>query len=308
MVTLILYKIIYSLVNVRATNIFNMQMHWSHWIFFLSFVLHVIYLIQDFSSLNSLFRFYILSLSLFIFCRMSLNNETQTLNNTSSVNTITVFLNLAQQKFATQLSLVIIILGLIGFLGNIFTFLQPTLRKNSFCIYTLCGSLSDVINMLANLMPSYVNSAGTILDGMNSVRFLCKLKLFAVVFLPQLSMNLLIMPLIDRYACTYGPTSQMCRLLQLRMVPWLVGITVAISFVVSLFSPILYDIVPGVGCSATHSLIYSIFYILIQGILTPLVMIVIVLLTYRRFKQSRQRVVSVFLILCHWLKKIFASF
>jgi hypothetical protein len=134
------------------------------------------------------------------------------------------------------------------------------------------------------------------------------LKLFAVVFLPQLSMNLLIMPLIDRYACTYGPTSQMCRLLQLRMVPWLVGITVAISFVVSLFSPILYDIVPGVGCSATHSLIYSIFYILIQGILTPLVMIVIVLLTYRRFKQSRQRVVSVFLILCHWLKKIFASF
>jgi hypothetical protein len=125
-----------------------------------------------------------------------------------------------------------------------------------------------------------------------------------VIFLPQLSMNLLIMSLIDRYACTYGPTSRMRRLLQLRMIPWLIGITVAISCVMSLFSPILYDIVPGVGCSATYSLIYSVFYIILQGLITPLVMLIIVLLTYRRFKQSRQRVVSRFIALYHSFKAI----
>jgi hypothetical protein len=235
---------------------------------------------------------------------MSLNNETQNVNNTSSVSTNVVTTNLVQQGFINQLPLIITILGLIGFVGNTFTFLQPTLRKNSFCVYTLCSSLSDVINILANLMPKFVNSAEKILDVMNSVRVVCKLKLFAVVFLPQLSMNLLIMSLIDRYACTYSPTSRMRRLLRLRMVPWLIGITVAISCVMSLYPAILYEIISGIGCSPTNPLIYSVVYILIQGILTPLVMIVIVLLTYRRFKQSRQRVVSVFVTSSHYFKAI----
>jgi hypothetical protein len=239
---------------------------------------------------------------------MSLNNETQNVNNTSSVSTNVVTTNLVQQGFINQLPLIIIILGLIGFLGNIFTFLQPTLRKNSFCIYTLCGSLSDVINVSGSLMPGYINSLSTILDVMNSVRVVCKLKLFSTVFLPQLSMNLLIMSLIDRYACTYSPASRMRRLLRLRMVPWLIGITVAISCVMSLYPAILYEIISGIGCSPTNPLIYSVVYILIQGILTPLVMIVIVLLTYRRFKENRQRVVSVSVASCYPLKTISVSF
>jgi hypothetical protein len=235
---------------------------------------------------------------------MSLNNETQNVNNTSLVSTKVVTMNVVQQGFINQLPLIITILGLIGFLGNIFTFLQPTLRKNSFCIYTLCGSLSDVINISGNLMPSYVNSLSTTLEVMDSVRFVCKLKLFSVVFLPRLSMNLLIMSLIDRYACTYAPKSRIRRLLQLRMVPWLIGIIVAISYAMSLFAPFLYDIISGIGCSPTNPLLYSVFYIILQGLITPLVMLIIVLLTYRRFKQSRQRVVSRFIALYHSFKAI----
>jgi hypothetical protein len=272
-------------------------MHCSHVIFFYPLVMHIF---------ESRFRFYILSV--FIFSRMSLNNETQTLNNTSSVSTITIILDIVKQPYSTPLSLIMTILGLIGFLGNIFTFLQPALRKNSFCIYTLCGSLSDVVNILVNLIVTYLFASAAYLNVMNSIQFVCKLRSFAYEFLPQLSMNLLIMSLIDRYACTYAPKSRMRRLLQLRMVPWLIGITVAISCVMSLYSAILYEIVPGVGCSATHSLIYSIFYILIQGIITPLVMVIIVLFTYRRFKQNRQRVVSVSVASCYPLKTISVLF
>jgi hypothetical protein len=152
---------------------------------------------------------------------MALNNETQSLNTTpsSSVSSIILVLDLVQQRFISQLPLILTLLGVIGFIGNTFTFLQPTLRNNSFCIYTLCVSVVDVINLFAN----YLNPAAGNLVSIISVSLICKLKLFALEFLPQLSMDLLISSLIDRYACTYGPASSMRRLLQLKMVPCLIA-------------------------------------------------------------------------------------
>jgi len=225
---------------------------------------------------------------------MSLNIKTLSLNNTSSASTIIAVLNLIQQRFVNQLPLIIIILGLIGFVGNTFTFLQPALRKNSFCIYTLCGSFVDVLNLMINLLPDYLTSSGGNVVSITSINLLCKLKLFALVFLPQLSMDLLIMSLLDRYACTYGPTSRMRRLFQLRMVPWFIGITVIISCVIALHAPLFNAVVVGIGCVSINPVVTSVSYILIQGTMTPVVMLVIVLFTYRRFRQSRQRVVSAF--------------
>jgi hypothetical protein len=233
---------------------------------------------------------------------MSLNIKTQSLNNTSSASTIITVLNLIQQRFVNQLPLIIIILGLIGFVGNTITFLQPVLRKNSFCIYSLCGSFADVLHLMINLLPDYLTSSGGNVVSITSINLLCKLKLFSLVFLPQLSMDLLIMSLLDRYACTYGPTSRMRRLFQLRMVPWFIGITVIISCVIALHAPLFNAVVVGIGCVSINPIVTSVSYILIQGIITPGVMLVIVLFTYRRFRQSRQRVVSA-LQLCFILYK-----
>ncbi len=102
------------------------------------------------------------------------------------------------------------------------------------------------------------------------------------------------MSLIDRYACTYGLQSPMRHLLKLKMIPWLITITVVFSCLISLYAPILNDIIPGFGCGSLQPTLNAVLYILIHGILTPLVMMVLVLLTYRRFKQNRQRVVSLF--------------
>jgi hypothetical protein len=67
---------------------------------------------------------------------------------------------------------------------------------------------------------------------------------------------------------------------------------VFINCLISLYAPILNDVVLGVGCTSTDPTTNGILYILIQGMITPAVMLVFVLLTYRRFKQSRQQVVS----------------
>jgi hypothetical protein len=82
-----------------------------------------------------------------------LNNETLLANNTILPSATIAVLDQVKIKFVTQLSLIITIFGLIGFIGNAFTILQPTLRYNTFCIYTLCGSLIDILNIVINLLP-----------------------------------------------------------------------------------------------------------------------------------------------------------
>jgi hypothetical protein len=131
---------------------------------------------------------------------MFLNNEIISLNTTTSVSSIIAVLNLVQQRFINQLPLILTILGIIGFIGNTFTFLQPILRSNSCCIYTLCGSSVDIINLFVNLFPIYLNPTSGNLVSLISDSLICKIKIFTLTFLPQLSMNLLIMSLIDRYA------------------------------------------------------------------------------------------------------------
>ena len=147
---------------------------------------------------------------------MLASSQSLSSSNLLSTKSIIDDLNLVQQRFVNQLPLIITILGLIGFLGNLFTFLQPKLRNNSFCIYTLLGSFIDIINLLVNLFPQYLAPASGSAVSSISGRLTCKLRLFAVVFFPQLSLDLLMMSLIDRYACTFGPTSRMSRLLRLK--------------------------------------------------------------------------------------------
>ncbi|CAF1610556.1 unnamed protein product [Adineta ricciae] len=211
---------------------------------------------------------------LYIIMEMLATSRTLSSSNLPSTKSIIDDLNLVQQRFVNQLPLIITILGLIGFIGNLFTFLQPKLRKNSFCIYTLLASFIDIINLFVNLFPQYLipasgSAAASISDRLT---------------------YLLMMSLIDRYACTFGPTSRMSRLLRLKTVPWMIFIITAVSCVASLYSPVTYDIIPGYGCGSTNPTANAIAYISIHGILTPLVMLILVFLTYRNIVQRRQRV------------------
>ncbi|UJR34482.1 hypothetical protein I4U23_021890 [Adineta vaga] len=211
-------------------------------------------------------------------------------NETLLTKSVINILDLIDERFINKLPLIITIFGLIGFIGNLFTFLQKTLRTNSFCLYTLSSSFIDILNLFINLFPLYINSSvgntfSTITD-----RLICKLKMFTLQFFPQLSLNLLIISLIDRYACTCGLTSRMYQLLQLKYVSLMIFITIIISLIMSLYSPLLYDIIPSFGCGTTHSTITTIIYITIHGIMTPIIMLIFVLITYRKFIKNRQRV------------------
>ncbi|CAF3763260.1 unnamed protein product [Adineta steineri] len=192
-------------------------------------------------------------------------------------------------EIVPNIILISFILGLIGFIGNVFTFLQPNLRWNNCCIYMLCSSIVDIIHLTINIFPSYLQKSDSAGLPWKLSFSLCKLNYFLYSFLPQLSINLLLLSIIDQYACTCALTSWIHRLNKLKMVPRLILMMVCISGIFSIYSPILGNDAPGL-CGYHEETNYGILSIVFNGILQPIVILIFVLLTYRNIHRSRQRV------------------
>jgi len=224
---------------------------------------------------------------------MALNNTTVITDDFEVTKSIGNVLNQVTQNFIIYLPLIFSIFGLFGFIGNVFTYLQAEFRSNTCCIYLLCGSIIDIINLFLNSFPNYLAAKYGIAIPWYTSSISCKFNLFLLVFLPHLSINFLLMAIIDRFACTCSLTSPIRRLNQLKMVPLMISIIIIISCLASLYAPILFDLKSEFWCASTQPTTSSVLYIILIGLMQPIVMLIFVLLTYRNVRQSRRRVVSI---------------
>jgi len=46
-------------------------------------------------------------------------------------------------------------LGTLGFIGNCVIFLHPTIRRNTCSIYSLCGTITDELDLLIDYLAIY---------------------------------------------------------------------------------------------------------------------------------------------------------
>ncbi|CAF1187620.1 unnamed protein product [Adineta steineri] len=222
--------------------------------------------------------------------KMTENNITTTVNFIQTSKSLSDNLNFISQNILIYLPLIFLIFGLIGFIGNVFTYLQPQLRSNTCCIYSLCGSFIDIINLCINSFPTFLSAKYGIIIPWYLSSALCKFNIFILIFLPHLSINFLCMAIIDRFAITCDHTSSIRRITQLRIVPWMIGLTVLTSGLFSLYAPVNYDLIFGYLCISTQPMVTSISYIILIGLISPIIMIIFVLLTYRNVRRSRGRV------------------
>ena len=184
------------------------------------------------------------------------------------------------------------ILGFLGFIGNLVTYLQPELRTNTCCIYSLCGSVVDIIYLSLNALPDFLYGRFNLLMPWSTSVSSCRMMFFLFACLPNLSLNFLVMSMIDRYACTCELTSKMHRLNQMKVIPKTIALTILISCLASIYAIIM--IVQGWtgACIYANARIYTSLNIAMNGIIPPVVMLIFVLLTYRNIYRSRQRVVG----------------
>lgn len=225
---------------------------------------------------------------------MALNSTIFDVHNGQEDKSSILIFNLSAilQNYIHNLPLVFFIFGLFGFIGNLVTYLQPELRTNTCCIYTLCGSVVDIIHLLINAFPSFLSAKFNIHIESAASSHSCRMMYFLFVCLPNMSINFLVMSMIDRFACTCQLTSKLHRLNQLKVIPKTIGLTIAISCVASIYAPIMvYKGWTGY-CFFTNPDLYTILNMIINGIVLPMVMLIFVLLTYRNIQQSRRRVVD----------------
>ncbi|CAF3856624.1 unnamed protein product, partial [Rotaria sp. Silwood1] len=114
---------------------------------------------------------------------MNPNNITTTIDIALVSKSIINDLNFVSERFIIYLPLIFLIFGFIGFIGNIFTYLQAELRSNTCCIYSLCGSIIDIINLSLNLFPNYLAAKYKIYIPWYISRITCKLNVFLLAFL-----------------------------------------------------------------------------------------------------------------------------
>ncbi|CAF1492770.1 unnamed protein product [Adineta steineri] len=221
---------------------------------------------------------------------MTLNITTTSTIILSTVSNTNTILNILLNKVVYNLPLVFIILGLIGFLGNVFTYLQAELRSNTCSIYLLCGSIVDAIHLLYNLLAVYLTRVHGYYIPWFVLPSLCQFYISMLGFLPHLSINFLLMAIIDRYASTCNLASSIHRINQLKMVPWFIIITIFTSGLITLRTILLYEYKSLVGCTTTNPLMNSILYVIFNGVMQPLLMLIFVLLTFRNVQLSRQRI------------------
>ena len=225
---------------------------------------------------------------------MSLNSTITVVTSTAETNTI-VILNLLMERFLNHLPLIFFIVGLIGFIGNALTYVRVDLRSNTCCIYLLCSSIMDATVLSINALPIYLSTRYGTYIPWRRIPDLCKLSIFLLAFLPHLSINFLLMSIIDRYSCTCQLASPMRRLNKPKMIPWVISITITLSCLAAL-RIILFDYQTGLGCVARYPLVNNVLYFVVQVLMQPVIMLVFVLLTYRNVRLSRQRVVSSFIL------------
>ncbi|CAF4071391.1 unnamed protein product [Adineta steineri] len=218
------------------------------------------------------------------------NNITTTVDLMQTSKSLINDLNFVSQNVLIYLPLIFFIFGFIGFIGNVFTYLQPQLRSNTSCIYLLCGSFIDIMNLSVNSFSSYLAWQFGFTLPWSTSSALCKLSFFLLVFLTHLSINFLCTAIIDRFAITCDHTSSIRRITQLRKVPWMIGLTVLTSGLFTFYAPIMYDLSPTNVCLSAQPLVAGIISITFIRVIPSVTMITFVLLTYRNVRRSRGRV------------------
>ena len=181
-----------------------------------------------------------------------------------------------------------LILGILGFIGNLFIYLQPKLRLKTCCIYLLLGSIADILNLLINVFSNYLSYNFNISIAWSASTGLCQLNLFLLRFFRQLPSQFLLLSILDRFAATCDLRSPIRRILQLKYVS-IMSILAVISCFLLTITGIFFFQKSFFWCELNNPLLANILYIIFNGLLQPILMLIFVFLTYRNIHQSQQR-------------------
>ena len=211
-----------------------------------------------------------------------LSNTNRTMSNSAS--TLPSVLNTIQKNVTFIILPIFVILGILGNAFCIFYFLQKSQRASSCALYL---SLAAMMNMFAITFGTATN----ILNALKAVAatsiIYCKLRMYINHTSILIARVFIVLASIDTYAMTSARHT--CRLFSRRSnaVKYVLAVLICCP-IIAVHIPIMNTIVAG-QCVMTgvYSLIFTIYQMLIAGILPPLVMMIFSCLAYLNMKKVR---------------------
>ncbi len=231
------------------------------------------------------------------FTKKTFNNSSATFNKSEDMNKSVGPLNPEVFAVVTHLPVVWFILGTIGFIGNTITLLKYKFYSQTYFIYLFCSSIVDIITLLINLFLVYF----AFVFDVDELWFSFSIKIISLLlvflFLPHLSINFLLTAYIVLFASTCNRRSPLQRLNKFKTIPWMISFVIICSCLTLSYAPIIFFYGSRDEKDAEkQAQIFSILYILTNGFVPSVLMLVFILLTYRNRRHNRQRAVSVSLV------------
>ena len=187
----------------------------------------------------------------------------------------------------------IIIVGIIGGIGNYITFTASQLRRNACVFYLLCGNtfqlLSILIPILTHVLLGYLGD-----DLLNQSIFLCKIRFYLVITLPELATLYMLFSIFDRCAATsvnvrFRAWSQLKIAHRLSLGILIFGLVTNIHIIV--FQTI-YDNKCQFFPNAVYDVFFAIYLIFLISLLPHLFMLILCSITFSNLRKMKNRVFS----------------
>ncbi|CAF1321131.1 unnamed protein product [Didymodactylos carnosus] len=182
----------------------------------------------------------------------------------------------------------ILILGGMGNIFNILIFSRKQSRSTSCSLYLSAASVLNLLSLSIGII-----SSDYAVDHINPETYwliYCKLRLYFLHASLMMGRCYLMLACIDR--CTLcSPLTKIRKFSQVKIARRLAPAVVIICFVISMHIPV-FNTIQQQRCvmPASYGLIYSIYSLLVAGLLPPLTMGVAGILTYKNLRHIRQRI------------------
>lgn len=198
--------------------------------------------------------------------------------------------------------IILYIIGIIGSILNIITFLQKQIRRNPCSFYFLSSSIIDfcIINVFV-LMEIITTNNKSLSDYIYSTKIWCKFGNYIMFLLPCLSSSYITFASMDRFFAS-SLNQSLRRWSSFKVSCIIVTIVFFIWALFSLHVPIAYNLIEDpltnitrclvqIGSSTTFIIIDGFFFSLYKGAIVPLFLFIFAILIYYNMKRSRQRVI-----------------
>jgi hypothetical protein len=185
--------------------------------------------------------------------------------------------------------IILLIIGIIGYICNFITFTSPQLRKNSCAFYFLISAIFELLSITFGLISRFAaDHLGSTL--INTDAAYCKLRAYLVSAIPLVATYLVLLSSIDR-CMSSSVHARLRSFSQMKMAHRATVVAIAIGFLSCVHILVSYNLRPRCGTMpGDYAIFDGLFVVFWLGVIPHLLMLVFGFFTLMNIRRTKRRI------------------